>query len=384
MKVLHVITVFYPATYWGGPIYSTLGLCRALAAISRVQLRVLTTDSAGPRLEDRVSVDSFPMHYEPGYEVFFCRRTFGNDFSPSMLVHLVRLIRWADVVHITGVYSPTTIPGLLLCMAIGRPVVWSPRGALQRWPGTRRIVLKGLWEAICNVIIRNINCVLHSTSAAEETESRARIPAARSIVIPNGVEIPGELSNRTWRAEGRLRLLYLGRLDEKKGIENLLRALALLPANAFSLTVCGTGGAEYVNTLVELCGTIGVQDRVIFAGQVESEEKSKALTSSDVCVVPSHTENFGMVVAEALAYGTPVIASTGTPWREMEEVGCGFWVNNDPASLAEALRRMREADLGEMGRRGHVWMAAKYSWNNVARKVLDVYEESCRLSNKRF
>ncbi len=322
------------------------------------------------------------MRYEPGYDVFFCRKAFGRDIAPSMVWHLVRLIKWADVVHITGVYSPTTIPGLLLCNVFARPVVWSPRGALQRWSGTRRIIAKRLWEAVCNLIIRNTNCVMHCTSTTEETESRARIPGSRSVVIPNAVEIPAELPSRNWRPQGQLRVLYLGRLDVKKGIENLLRAFVLLPADAFSLRVCGTGHIEYVNTLVELCRVSGLRDRVTFVGQVDADEKIKTFVDADVCVVPSHTENFGMVVAEALAHGTPVIASTGTPWSEMERVGCGLWVSNDPETLAAALRRVSEADLGDMGHRGREWMAAEYSWTNVARTMRDVYEESCRLSNK--
>jgi glycosyltransferase involved in cell wall biosynthesis len=175
-------------------------------------------------------------------------------------------------------------------------------------------------------------------------------------------------------------LLYLGRLDEKKGIDKLLRALAILPPQEFSLTVCGSGNSHYVSGLVELCDALDLRERVKFAGQAGPTEKSKAFFDSDVCIIPSHTENFGMVIAESLAHGTPVIASTGTPWGEIEEVGCGFWVNNDPLSLAEAIRRMREADLESMGLRGRKWMMETYSWNDVVRKMLNVYEDSYQIS----
>src|SRR5215467_15665864 len=114
LKLLQITPAFYPATYWGGPIYSVYGLCNALAKNAEVELRVLTTDTAGPQLSESVDVTGFPMNYPPGYEVFFCHRQWGASYSTEMFRRLWSMIRWADVVHLTGVYSPPTIPTLLL------------------------------------------------------------------------------------------------------------------------------------------------------------------------------------------------------------------------------------------------------------------------------
>src|SRR5207249_1017724 len=94
-------------------------------------------------------------------------------------------------------------------------------------------------------------------------------------------------------------------------------------------------------------------------------------------VVPSHTENFGNVVAEGLAHAVPVIVSTGTPWRRLEEVGCGLWVNNDPESLAKAIEQMGRMPLREMGNRGHDWMQREFSWDKRTREMLTCYEALC-------
>jgi glycosyltransferase involved in cell wall biosynthesis len=82
-----------------------------------------------------------------------------------------------------------------------------------------------------------------------------------------------------------------------------------------------------------------------------------------------------MVVPEALAHGVPVIASQGTPWRQIEDKHCGLWVDNSPASLVQAILQIRSAPLAEMGRRGREWVEAEYSWESIAGKMVDVYRE---------
>src|SRR5947209_1044244 len=108
-------------------------------------------------------------------------------------------------------------------------------------------------------------------------------------------------------------------------------------------------------------------------GEVRGDEKRRLFENSDLTIVPSHRENFGMVVAESLAHGVPVIASKGTPWRRVEEIGCGLWVDNDPKSLAQAIEQMSLMPLIEMGRRGREWMAKEFSWDKRAQEVLACY-----------
>jgi glycosyltransferase involved in cell wall biosynthesis len=108
-------------------------------------------------------------------------------------------------------------------------------------------------------------------------------------------------------------------------------------------------------------------------GHVEGKAKEEFFRSADVLVMPSHTENFGLVAAEALAHGVPVIASRGTPWSRVEDVGCGLWVDNDPTSLGAAMKRISSMPLWEMGLRGREWMERDFSWDSLAEKMTDVY-----------
>ena len=260
-----------------------------------------------------------------------------QSVSLELLGAMAEQVRWADVVHLHAAYSFPTIPTLLAARLLKRPVIWTPHGALQRWSGSRRVELKSLWEKVC-IAVASRELVLHLTSQDEVAETRARFPRATIGLIPNGVEIPQTLHREPRGA--RLRLGFVGRLDPKKGIENLLAACSILKERSgpdFSLAIAGSGSSEYEAQLRREIDRLELANEVAMLGDLRGEEKRRMFERTDVVVAPSFTENFAIVVAEALAHGAAVIASTGTPWKEVERVGCGLWVNNDPASLADAI-----------------------------------------------
>ncbi|MBN4054641.1 glycosyltransferase [Nitrospira defluvii] len=375
IKVLRVTPSFYPATYWGGPIFSVYELCNALAKQTKeIQLRVITTDSAGPRRNQGVGFDRVPVRYDAGYDVYFFRRLFGASFSPGMLVQLPGLVCWADVVHLTGVYSPSTIPTLWLSKIYRKPVVWSPHGALQRWEGSTRVCAKSAWEWVCRVVAPK-NLILHVTSEEEMRESAERLTRVESILIPNGVEIPEQVS--PINSQGILRLLFLGRLHPIKGIENLLACCKIFNDTSsipWSLVIAGSGKASYTELLRDRVLELGLSHQVKMLGEVGREAKRSVFENADIAVVPSFTENFGMVVAEALAHGVPVITSKGTPWEQVGEIGCGLWVENDPESLTNAVERIRKMPLREMGQIGRKWVEKEFSWNERVGRMIQLYK----------
>jgi glycosyltransferase involved in cell wall biosynthesis len=174
-------------------------------------------------------------------------------------------------------------------------------------------------------------------------------------------------------------LLFIGRLDPKKGIEALLKACRLVDsAPPWRLAIAGWGAPEYVSQLKEQIHALGVKGRVEIMGEVLSEAKKRLFECSDVTLVPSYTENFAIVVAEALAHGVPVIASKGTPWSRLEDMKCGLWVDNDPETLAAAIRSISTMPLQDMGSRGREWMQNEFSWRSVTKQMLDVYHRCAR------
>lgn len=376
MRILHVVPSYYPATYWGGPIFSVYALNNALAALPGIQLTVLTTDTAGPALRERVKAEDTVGLY-PNQHVIMTQRVAGRSISLELLRRLPGLLRRAEMVHLTATYSFPVLPTLLFCRLFGTPLVWSPRGAIQdayEWEGARRKRLKRWWERLCNALLQQGKAIVHTTSERERVATQLRLPRAQAVVVPNGVQVPADSTVRDWLPHGRLRLMYFGRLSPKKGVENLLEASQLLKHEDVALTIYGTGEAEYVDRLRALAARLNLPEgTVTFAGHVDGAARDAAFAEADLCVVPSYTENFCMVVAEALAHGVPVIASRGTPWQAVEYHDCGLWVDNSPEELARAIDRLRGMDLMAMGARGREWMRREFSWDVVAADMMRVY-----------
>ena len=127
-----------------------------------------------------------------------------------------------------------------------------------------------------------------------------------------------------------------------------------------------------------MVGESGVQDSVVITGEVQGEMKDALLANADVFVLPSYSENFGIVVAEAMAWGRPVIASTGTPWKAVADVGAGWWVKPEKDALTNALAEAlgkRQKDLEAMGSRGRALVEEQYTWSAPAAKLVEAYEQ---------
>jgi glycosyltransferase involved in cell wall biosynthesis len=370
MKVLHVVPSFHPAYLYGGPIRSTFELCRNLVKLG-CEVRVLTTDANG--LNQTLDVEkNQEVELPEGFRVRYCRRRQRHSVSPTLIRLLPSYMRWADVVHLTGVYNFPTFPTIWWGRSLKKPLIWSPRGALQRWEGSSRIGLKKVWDFLWYHTADRADLTMHVTSEHERRETLARFPKLGMAMIPNGVDVPAEISRVEKQEE--LRLLFIGRLDPKKGIEALLKACSLIDsAPPWRLAIAGWGAPEYISQLKKQIYALGVEGRVEMMGEVLSEAKKKLFERSDVTLVPSHTENFAIVVAEALAHGVPVIASKGTPWSRLEQMKCGLWVENDPQTLADAIRSISVMPLQSMGSIGREWMQKEFSWRTVTEQMLGLY-----------
>jgi glycosyltransferase involved in cell wall biosynthesis len=270
-----------------------------------------------------------------------------------------------------------------------KPVLWSPHGVLQRWEGSRRTRLKALWEMMCKGVSHK-DITLHASSQEEADESHGRFPGLATVVIPWGVTIGDSIARS--EQEGLLRLLYLGRLDAKKGIENLIDACGILSSNPslqWSLTIAGAGSNGYTRSLADRIRKAGIEadgmtvKKIRMIGEIPAHEKDTLFAQSDVLVVPSYTENFSVVVGEALAREVPVIASQGTPWSQLQEVGCGVCVDNSPQAMAQAILDISRLPLREMGRRGRRWVTEEFSWSQCAERMAQCYDQMLSQSHRR-
>ena len=137
--------------------------------------------------------------------------------------------------------------------------------------------------------------------------------------------------------------MFVGRIHEKKGVDRLIEALTDSPRfvnSNFTLKIVGDHNNDYGQSLVDQVNQLGLAKKILFLGKREGVEKFRLFAGAYFSIMPSITENFGMVVVESLSQGTPVIASTGTPWRVLEESQAGLWVDPEPAPLAKAIQEI--------------------------------------------
>jgi glycosyltransferase involved in cell wall biosynthesis len=205
------------------------------------------------------------------------------------------------------------------------------------------------------------------------------------VLAPNGVDCP-ELAARPSRSRmeerwpvlrGQRWVVFLSRLHPKKGLDVLLQAWAQArrPDNAV-LVIAGSDLIGYRRVVERFIREFNLEQSVCLPGEVRGEDKDALLANAELLVLPSHSENFGMVIAEAMSWARPVIASTATPWSEVVTRGAGWWVapERDAFSAAiEAALAMPREHLDAMGRAGRALVETSYTWSAAARLVVDSY-----------
>ena len=278
-----------------------------------------------------------------------------------------------DIIHDNGIW-------LYFCWQVcrearlrGIPYVISPRGMLDSWSLKQSYLKKKLgWWFYQRSLLQSAS-LLHATSQLEADGIRSIGLTAQIVILPNGVDLP-YLTPAP--AKPFQTVVYLSRLHAKKGLGMLLDSWADARLVGWKLRIAGNGDPLYERDLRASAVRLGIADQVEWMGDLNDNEKWAFLAESDFFVLPSYSENFGIVVAEALASRVPVIATTGTPWAELGARGCGKCIPAEPAALTVALREFAELTLTErleMGQRGRDWMEKSFSWKFVAEQFLLSY-----------
>jgi glycosyltransferase involved in cell wall biosynthesis len=381
MRIVHVVGAFYPAIAYGGPVEANRALSRELARLG-AETKVLTTNMNGPR---KLGSEFAGWRRLDGYDVFYANRWLWHDLAPTLAIEIERQVPQADVVHVTATYTWWFPIVARACRRYGRPLVVSPRASLLPEARANQALKKRVFDALIHKRSLGRVTAFHATSESEAAALRAVVVGARVVVVPNGVDVPDVLPDKGSTASPYL--LYLGRLNPYKRIDRIVRAFARVvssesgqssAARGWSLTIAGDGEPSYRRDLDRLVEITGMTSRVRFLGHVAGEEKERVLAQAGAVVQAPNPENFGNVVAEALARATPVLVGKGLPWAALDQERCGFWVDDSEESLANGMRRLMALTPEErlaMGQRGRRWMARDFSWDRMARRMLALYEE---------
>jgi len=287
-----------------------------------------------------------------------------------------------DLVHISELWSHPIYAASRVARAKGIPYILRPAGCLEPW-GLSSGYLKSLKKRLyINLAGRSImdKAACLQASSDREAESVRRVGYRGPVtVIPNGVDLdnngagPAE-AERYWPdLKDRPVVLFMSRLSPEKGLDLLIPLWAdLVKMQRFAdaiLMVAGPDYRGYAKTVKMLIRRHQVESSVRMIGMLQGQEKLALLRRADVFVLPSYSESFGIVVPEALACGTPVVTTTGTPWRRLETVGAGRWVAPTKPELAAALLELLDMTPSQrdvMGRRGRTLIAAEHSWDEIA------------------
>lgn len=289
---------------------------------------------------------------------------------------LRRAAHRVDLVHNHGLWMAPNVLAWAATVGTGARLVVSPRGVFAPAALARsRVRKRVMWVLGQGAAVRGA-ALLHATSEAEAADIRRAGLRAPVVILPNGIDLPRLVAAD--RPPGTLkRLLFLGRLHPIKGIDRLLRAWSMIARRFpdWELLIVGPDEGGYGARLQALATELQLE-RASFRGPLFGEEKTAGYAAADLFVLPSHTENFGMTVAEALASGVPAIVTKGAPWEGLEIENCGWWIEHGHAPLADTLSEamsLPDADRQGMGRRGRAWMARDFAWEDIAAKMEAAY-----------
>ena len=400
MKVLHVITGISRKA--GGPSRSSQGLVAALCKAG-VDAWIYSFDNAEPWIE---GVRGFEIDVDDR-----CRCT--------------EELKKFDLVHIHGVWDPRLHKVAVMCRKAGVPYVVAPRGMLEPWSLKQKWLKKRIARFLYQDRDLKLAAALHATAESEAEQFRCLGFKNRIIISPNGVNVPGgdvglgrrsrstvELANSS--IVGR-RALFVSRMHPKKGVLELVESWARVKPKWWCCELVYTMNSDeeraYEQKVKDRILSLGMtyvegkdstvdldlkpRPDFILTGPLDDDAKWSAYARADLFVLPTYSENFGIVVAEALWAGVPVITTKGTPWAELESEKCGWWIDLPSTedevksqgqqwtaldlALREAIEQSNDPNnrtiLQKMGCRGRELVEKRYTWSAVCEKVVRGYEE---------
>lgn len=361
MKIIHYIPSI-DRTAGGTSTYMQV-LAKGLGELAEVH--IITHTSENP-----LAMENCTVHYVPEY----------NPFKGSWRKRVTEMMEEVrpDIVHVNCCWMPACAAVQRIAQKHGYKVVLTPHGMLEPWIikrhyWTRKVPALLLYQ---KAAVRKADCI--QSTAESERDNLLKLGYNTNIkVVRLGIDADGIEMKRSWKKTRQI--LFLSRVHVKKGINFLIEAAAALRSElqGYKILVAGEGDADYVAEMKRMIEDNGLQDIVQLIGGVYGDEKWRLFQTSDFFVLPTHSENFGLAIAESLASGTPVITTVGTPWHDLNDTNSGAWIEIGTQPLVETLRRflaLSDGELEAMGRNGHKLIKEKYSAHVMAKEMMEVYE----------
>ena len=356
MKVIHVINSIDNNT--GGPARSVTHLIsKILNLFKHIYIDLATKETSNPIIR---SFDS-----GKGGIAFFIKK--------------IKYKETYDIYHAHGIWQKSIHQMVKEAKNKNKPYIITVRGTLEKWS------LKQSWfkKKIALMFyqykdLRDANC-LHATSEMEVISLRELGLKNPIAMIPNGVNISDFPKDIPIKSSKKKKILFLSRIHQKKGLENLIMAWLQLENETkkdWIIEIVGNGEGKYIEKLNQIIINNNLLDQIFIFPAVYGKNKIKLYREANLFVLPTFSENFGIVIAEALASYTPVLSTKGSPWKDLEIYNCGWWIEIGVTPLQIALEKAiltSEQELIKMGKNGRVLIEEKYSIDSVAKKMIELY-----------
>lgn len=360
MKVIHYIPSIDRS--WGGTSTYMQLLAKPLGTMAEVH--VVTHASENP-----LPMENCQVHFIPRY------RPFSSVWKRQVMTLLDAI--HPDIVHINCCWTPDCAALQRVAQKQGYKVVLTPHGMLEPWIihrhyWTRKLPALWLYQ---KAAIRNADCI--QATAESEKENLLKLGYnSRIQVVKLGIDADGIEMKTSWKKTRQI--LFLSRVHPKKGVPYLIEAAAILRDQLldYKLVIAGEGDEDYIAQLKMQIHAEELDGIVELAGGVYGQQKWELFRRADFFVLPTHSENFGLAIAEALASGIPVITTMGTPWSDLNDAEAGAWIEIGTQPLVQCLRSflsLSDEDLERMGRNGRRLIETKYSARVMAEEMMDLY-----------
>lgn len=370
MKILHIMPSF---TLDSGYLSAILPLSRHLVALGHSVEIVSGEDSKKSKIG---GMRTFPVTFPRAWYR-----------APLLDDWLKKNAGGYDIFHLHGLWDYPQCRAAQYANKSDIPYIISPHGIFVGTHRNKSLKKRIYLRMIGNRMLRLARAI-HVTSELELKGCQTAGIRNEIVEIPWGVDPSGyssepEPSNAEslWpELAGRRILLFMSRLSPEKGLDELLRALASVKEDHRSvlLVIAGEEGKKrkFRKMLGNLVEKLGLEPHVLFSGLVDGPAKRALLRRADILVMPSYGENFSFAIAEALACGVPVIASTRTPWPEIQDIDAGRYVDPTPGALRAAIHEllsMPPQELRKMGLRGKQLIGERYRWPDISNKFAELY-----------
>ena len=283
-----------------------------------------------------------------------------------------------DIIHIHSIWQWQLHLAARAARKKGVPYILAPRGTIEPWSLRQKWFKKKLALMTYQGYDFKHAVAIHCTAESEAKQAEALFPMKPVFISPNAVNVPAALPQRRLHEDGFRRALFVSRFHYKKGLINLVDAWTKVRPLGWKMELVGTDSAGYLSVVKDHIQALGLQDDFIITGAMMDEDKWTAYRRADLFILPSFSENFGIVVAEALYAGVPVITTKATPWGDLESRACGMWIDIGVDPLVRAIDRMTrltDATRHEMGMRGAELVRSKYTWGAIVPGLMRQYSQ---------